>query len=501
MDELSEEDKITRRPGPADRAVPVAEHLRGQAVHRHRGLDRAAGGDHRGVRRRSPRASTTTSPSRRSSCAVASRTSSATARSCEMPEERARPAVADMRRGAGRRERTALGRARRNCVRRPHRPTATSACCRGHEPTLAQMEEAGVGAHPTPRTARVTVAVHGGFLSITADGRPVLAEIASCREEIDVPRGRAQRSRASSASSPGTPDGVGMLVEAAPRPVRVPAGSRPRRRQRLPGGRATTGAPSSPASRLLVLACCSCHLLWSSGECGSCAAAVWTCACAAAPALHRPRERLTLRHPGRPLRGRPGGSGWPATPPARGRVVPPRRPAVRPSRRWEPRPALRDRRAAPARPAREADRTDQGRRRDGCSHEPSGSTWRWRPAPTPRCGPGSKRPRRAQRQRRLVGLLVVSASGRTRRRQSPGPRPCCGARPPPGCHSTSPPARVRHPAEDEQQVREPVEVLRGQRVRRARRRRPSAAQVDRSARRATVRATCRYAARACRRAG
>ena len=37
MDELSEEDKITVRPGPPDRAVPVAEHLRGEAVHRREG--------------------------------------------------------------------------------------------------------------------------------------------------------------------------------------------------------------------------------------------------------------------------------------------------------------------------------------------------------------------------------------------------------------------------------------------------------------------------------
>ncbi len=65
------------QPGPSHPAVPVAEHLRGQAVHRHRGLDGAAGRHHRGASRRSATATSTTSVSRRSSCAVASTTSSA----------------------------------------------------------------------------------------------------------------------------------------------------------------------------------------------------------------------------------------------------------------------------------------------------------------------------------------------------------------------------------------------------------------------------------------
>ena len=64
-----------RRPGPPHRALPVAEHLRGQAVHRHRRLVRPARGDDRRVQARWPTASSTTCPSRRSSCAVASRTS------------------------------------------------------------------------------------------------------------------------------------------------------------------------------------------------------------------------------------------------------------------------------------------------------------------------------------------------------------------------------------------------------------------------------------------
>ena len=67
IDELSEEDKQLVQPGPPHRALPVAEHDGGRAVHRPAGFDRAAQGDHRGVRQARPRASSTTSPSRRSS--------------------------------------------------------------------------------------------------------------------------------------------------------------------------------------------------------------------------------------------------------------------------------------------------------------------------------------------------------------------------------------------------------------------------------------------------
>ena len=49
VDELSEEDRVVGQPRAPDPALPVPEHLRGQAVHRHRGLDRAARRDGRGV--------------------------------------------------------------------------------------------------------------------------------------------------------------------------------------------------------------------------------------------------------------------------------------------------------------------------------------------------------------------------------------------------------------------------------------------------------------------
>ena len=66
-----------RRPGPPHPALPVAEHLRRQGVHRPRRA-RSCRSPRRSSRSRSSAtASTTTCPSRRSSCAVASRTSSA----------------------------------------------------------------------------------------------------------------------------------------------------------------------------------------------------------------------------------------------------------------------------------------------------------------------------------------------------------------------------------------------------------------------------------------
>ena len=60
--------------GPPDRAVPVPPDVRGQAVHRPGRRVRAAGARPSPRSRPSPRASTTTCPSRRSSCAAASRT-------------------------------------------------------------------------------------------------------------------------------------------------------------------------------------------------------------------------------------------------------------------------------------------------------------------------------------------------------------------------------------------------------------------------------------------
>ncbi|HEV7789389.1 MAG TPA: F0F1 ATP synthase subunit epsilon [Pseudonocardia sp.] len=73
----------------------------------------------------------------------------------------------------------------------------------GHEPTLAQLEQAGVIRIDTAQGNSVTAAVHGGFLSITPDGVTVLAESAELAEEIDVERARAAASRADESTDEG----------------------------------------------------------------------------------------------------------------------------------------------------------------------------------------------------------------------------------------------------------------------------------------------------------
>ena len=66
----------------------------------------------------------------------------------------------------------------------------------GHEPTLAQLEEAGVVRIDGTDGVSTTVAVHGGFLHVTAGGVTVLAESAEVSTEIDESRARSALSRA-----------------------------------------------------------------------------------------------------------------------------------------------------------------------------------------------------------------------------------------------------------------------------------------------------------------
>lgn len=73
----------------------------------------------------------------------------------------------------------------------------------GHEPTLAQLEQAGVVRVDTPDGRSVTAAAHGGFLSITPEGVTVLAEVAELSEEIDVGRARAAADRADAGTEEG----------------------------------------------------------------------------------------------------------------------------------------------------------------------------------------------------------------------------------------------------------------------------------------------------------
>lgn len=83
----------------------------------------------------------------------------------------------------------------------------------GHEPTLAQMEGAGVVRIDATDGTQVTVAVHGGFLSITPEGVTVLAEFAELSEEIDVSRARSALSRANGSD----PDGAAAAKRAQAR--------------------------------------------------------------------------------------------------------------------------------------------------------------------------------------------------------------------------------------------------------------------------------------------
>jgi F-type H+-transporting ATPase subunit epsilon len=73
----------------------------------------------------------------------------------------------------------------------------------GHEPTLAQLEEAGVVRVDGTDGTSTTLAVHGGFLSITPENVTVLAEYAELADEIDVSRARAALARADSSEPEG----------------------------------------------------------------------------------------------------------------------------------------------------------------------------------------------------------------------------------------------------------------------------------------------------------
>ncbi|MCE3553727.1 F0F1 ATP synthase subunit epsilon [Pseudonocardia sp. RS11V-5] len=73
----------------------------------------------------------------------------------------------------------------------------------GHEFTLAQLEEAGVVRIDPIDSASLTVAVHGGFLSVTPAGVSILAEFAELAEEIDVSRARAALDRADTSDAEG----------------------------------------------------------------------------------------------------------------------------------------------------------------------------------------------------------------------------------------------------------------------------------------------------------
>ncbi|QYN34662.1 F0F1 ATP synthase subunit epsilon [Pseudonocardia sp. DSM 110487] len=73
----------------------------------------------------------------------------------------------------------------------------------GHEPTLAQLEDTAVVRVDGTDGTSTTLAVHGGFLSITPENVTVLAEYAELADEIDVARARNALQRADSSEPEG----------------------------------------------------------------------------------------------------------------------------------------------------------------------------------------------------------------------------------------------------------------------------------------------------------
>ena len=83
----------------------------------------------------------------------------------------------------------------------------------GHQPTLAQLEEAGVVREDGTDGTSTTLAVHGGVLSITGETVTVLAEFAEVADEIDVQRARAALDRADTSE----PEGAAAAARATAR--------------------------------------------------------------------------------------------------------------------------------------------------------------------------------------------------------------------------------------------------------------------------------------------
>jgi F-type H+-transporting ATPase subunit epsilon len=73
----------------------------------------------------------------------------------------------------------------------------------GHEPTLAQLEDTAVVRVDGSNGTSTTLAVHGGFLSITPENVTVLAEYAELADEIDVSRARNALQRADTSETAG----------------------------------------------------------------------------------------------------------------------------------------------------------------------------------------------------------------------------------------------------------------------------------------------------------
>ena len=71
----------------------------------------------------------------------------------------------------------------------------------GHEPVIAQLDEAGVIRVDPTEGESFHAADFGGFLSVTAESVTVLAELAELASEIDVSEAREELSRAEGGES------------------------------------------------------------------------------------------------------------------------------------------------------------------------------------------------------------------------------------------------------------------------------------------------------------
>jgi F-type H+-transporting ATPase subunit epsilon len=83
----------------------------------------------------------------------------------------------------------------------------------GHEPTLAELDQAGGVRSDTTDVTSVSAAGHGGFLSVTPESVTVRADLAELAPEIDVQRARAAASRADE----GTDEGAAARARAEAR--------------------------------------------------------------------------------------------------------------------------------------------------------------------------------------------------------------------------------------------------------------------------------------------
>jgi F-type H+-transporting ATPase subunit epsilon len=71
-----------------------------------------------------------------------------------------------------------------------------------HAPLLAELAPGWIVRIQTPDEPELSVAVHGGFLSVREDGVSVLAEMAETAEQIDVARAREALRRAGDGDDP-----------------------------------------------------------------------------------------------------------------------------------------------------------------------------------------------------------------------------------------------------------------------------------------------------------